>query len=165
MDLFASRFTTQLQVYFSWRPGPYATATDAFLQDWYFGKGYANPPWSPITRVLSQAQFQQVQLMLTAPVWKSQPWYPAVLKMLISNPRLILEDYLKGTDHEKEILMPQLAIWHISGIDTEARTFCKSLPLSCSNHGGQKPTSFTTHPLGGGLAGVIEGVQIPFRAL
>ena len=61
--------------------------------------------------------------------------------------------------------MSQFAIWHISGIDTEARTFRKRLPFSCSNHGGQKPTSLTTHSLGGGLAGVIEGVQIPFRAL
>ena len=61
--------------------------------------------------------------------------------------------------------MPKLAVWHISGIDTEARTFHKRLPLSCSSHGGQKPTSLTTHSLGGSLAGVIEGVQIPFRAL
>ena len=50
VDLFASRFTTQLQVYFSWRPDPYATATDVFLQDWSLGKGYANPPWCLIGR-------------------------------------------------------------------------------------------------------------------
>ena len=44
MDHFVSRLTTQLQVYFSWRPDPYASATDAFLQDWSLGKGYGNPP-------------------------------------------------------------------------------------------------------------------------
>ena len=69
-----------------------------------------------------------------SPMWKSQPWYPVVLKMLISHPHFILEDYLKGTDHEEEMLMPQLVIWHILGIDTEARTFHKRLPLSCSSH-------------------------------
>ena len=53
----------------------------------------------------------------------------------------------------------QLTVWHISGIDSEVRTFRKRLLLSCSNHGGQKPTSLTTHSLGGGLTGVIEGVQ------
>ena len=53
-------------------------------------KGYANPPWCLIGEVLSQVQTQRVQLVLIVPVWKSQPWYPVVLKMLISHPRLIL---------------------------------------------------------------------------
>jgi len=46
VDLFASRLTTQLQRFFSWRPDPEAKALDAFIQDWSSiqGKGYANPP-------------------------------------------------------------------------------------------------------------------------
>ena len=53
VDLFASRLTAQCPVYFSWRPDPYTTATDAFLQDWSQGISFANSPWGLIVRVLS----------------------------------------------------------------------------------------------------------------
>ena len=43
IDLFASRLTHQLPAYFSWRPDPWASATDAFLQDWSGKICYANP--------------------------------------------------------------------------------------------------------------------------
>jgi hypothetical protein len=48
VDLFTSRLTNQCRHYFSWRPHPYAEATDAFLQDWTLARGYANPPWNLI---------------------------------------------------------------------------------------------------------------------
>jgi len=78
VDLFASRLTIQLQRLFSWRPDPEAEALDAFNQDWSSiqGKGYANPPWNLVSRVLNRMQQLQVTLVLVAPVWKSQPWYP-----------------------------------------------------------------------------------------
>lgn len=37
VDLFASRLTAQCPAYFSWRPDPYALATDALVQDQQFG--------------------------------------------------------------------------------------------------------------------------------
>ena len=74
VDMFASRLTTQCPVYYSWRPDPYAAATDAFVQNWSQIRGYANPPWNMIGRVLSQVQTQQAQMVLVAPVWKTQPW-------------------------------------------------------------------------------------------
>ena len=82
MDLFASRLSTQCPHYFSWRPDPYALVTDAFLQDWTAMKCYANPPWNLVGRVLAQVQ-SQVQVVLVAPVWKTQPWFPMLLNMTI----------------------------------------------------------------------------------
>lgn len=90
VDMFASRLTTQCPVFFSWQPDPYAAATNAFLQDWSQVQGYTNPPWSLIGRVLSKVQIQQAQMVLVAPVWKTQPWYPLLLRMLIAVPRLSL---------------------------------------------------------------------------
>ena len=80
VDLFASRLSTQLPCYFSWKPDPLAEATDAFTQQWEKFKGYANSPWCLIGRVLSQVQRQQAQVILVAPVWKGQPWYPTCWK-------------------------------------------------------------------------------------
>ena len=63
-------------------------ATDAFLQDWTMVKGFANPPWNLIPRVLVKAQCQGADLILVAPVWKTQPWYPFLLSILVDWPRL-----------------------------------------------------------------------------
>ncbi len=89
VDLFASRLTTQCPVFFSWRPDPYAAATDAFLQVWTGLKAYANPPWNLVGRVAAQAQAEQASLVLVAPVWRTQPWYPILLEMLVDAPHLI----------------------------------------------------------------------------
>jgi hypothetical protein len=58
-------------------------------------KGYANPPWSLIGQVLSKVQMDKARIALVAPVWKTQPWYPLLLQMLIAIPRLINHDQIK----------------------------------------------------------------------
>ena len=140
MDLFASRLTAQCPAFFSWRPDPYAVATDAFLQDWSQIKGYANPPWSLIGRVLSKVQMDKARIVLVAPVWKTQPWYPPLLQMLLAIPRLINHDQIM-LNRDPEDLVPQLAAWHISGRDTETKSFRRKLPHSCSGPGGLYKTN------------------------
>ena len=68
VDMFASRLTTQLKRFFSWRPDPEAEALNAFNQNWsnLQGRGYANPPWNLVGRVLNRIQQQQVTV---APVY------------------------------------------------------------------------------------------------
>ena len=67
IDLFASRMTYQLPRFFSWRPDPQAAAVDAFQQDWSQLRGYANPPWCLVGRVLSKVESQQAQVILVEP--------------------------------------------------------------------------------------------------
>ena len=85
VDLFTSRLTHQLLEYFSWRPDPYATATDAFLQTWSGKMCYANTPWSLMIKILSES-LQQADVILVAPVWKAQAWYPVLLSLLFDYP-------------------------------------------------------------------------------
>ena len=68
-------------------------------------------------------------------------------------------------NRDPEDLILQLAMWLISGRDTETKSFQRQLPHSCSSPGGLRQTSLTTHSLASGIAGVVEGVQIPFQAL
>ncbi len=85
----------------------------------------------------------------------TQPWYPLLLSghpYLIDNPVV----------NQGPSLNPQLAAWSISGRHTETRSFRRKLPLSCSNRGERRPM---THSLGVGIAGVVNGKQIPFRVL
>ena len=157
VDLFASILTNQCQVYFSWRPDPYAAATDAFLQDWSQLRGHANPPWCLIGKVLTQVQTQRAQIVLLAPVWKTQPWYPLLLSMAVGCPYLVKEDMEIMLNQDRApMIQTQLAVWNISGRDTETKSFRRRLPLSCSNHGGKRPISLTTHSSADGIAGVRE---------
>ena len=117
VDLFASRLSHQLSRFFSWRLDPLAEATNAFQQDWAPVKGYANP-WCLIGKVLNQVRTQQAQVILVAPVWRGQPWYPVLLEMLWDYPRLLpqLPDLFQMTSLTVALdFQPQLAAWPISG--------------------------------------------------
>ena len=170
-DLFASRLSSQLPVFVSWKPDPLAVATDAFTQDWNTlpGRLYANPPWGLIGRVLSLVHSQGVQeLALVTPVWKAQPWYPMLLQMLVRAPVLIPQspDTLQPVcqDNLPDII-PQLAVWVISANNAKAATFLRQLQTLSSHHGETNLQSHTIPPLGNGLAGVLKGTEIPFQAL
>ena len=137
VDMFASRLTTQLERFFSWRPDPEADTLDAFNQDWttHQGKGYANPPWNLVGHVLSRVRQLQVTIVLIAPVWTNQPWHPVLLGMLIDSPVLLPQR--SNTIHSTHPgcvpeLMPQLAVWHISGDVTRTKKFRRTAQ-SCSS--------------------------------
>ncbi len=168
VDLFATRLTAQLPIYYSWRPDPQAAATKAFTQDWSLTRGYANPPWNLIGRVLSQARLQQAELVLVAPVWRAQTWYPVLLGMLTATPQLIPpeEDLIQPTHpiNQPEVT-PQLAVWVISGNGTKSANFRKRLQASYSPHGDRCLPNLMTPFLASGSAGVVKGTQIPFQVL
>ena len=69
------------------RPG--CNGTMAFSQVWTQFRGYADPPWNLVGRVLVQVRCQKDCLVLVAPVWRSQSWYPLLLGMLIHIPLLL----------------------------------------------------------------------------
>ena len=126
VDLFVSRLTAQLPRFFSWRLVPQAEATDAFLQDWAGLFGYANPPWNLVGRVLTKVEEQGAKVILIAPIWPSQPWYPKLLKLLFSVPlRIRLQEGLMWEVREGCLpeLCPQLAVWPISGNTTMTSSF------------------------------------------
>ena len=159
-------WTNQCPAYYSWRPDPYATATDAFLQDWSYKKGFANPPWCLIGRVLSQTLMQQAQVILLAPVWKTQPWYPLLLEMLMDYPRRVDPVQTRVVVGQMQpTMVPQLAVWPISGKGTEVKSFRRKLQHYSSNQQESRLIDLTTHSSESGIASVIEGVQIPFADL
>ena len=168
VDLFASRLTTQLPTYVSWRPDPSAWAIDAFTLNWSHFKGYANPPWNLIAKVLNQTRRQAATLVLIAPVWRGQPWYPTLLEMTIEKPLLIrVSPSVIQPTHpvNRPDIQPQLAVWHISGKDSLIKDFQKRLQGSCSPLGGKSLGSLTTHSLPNGPAGVTNGISIPFQEI
>ena len=91
-DLFASRLTAQLPQYVSWRPDPGAFHIDALTLHWKSLMGYASPPPPPfnlIPVVLNKVIQDIADLLLVAPIWQAQPWWPILLSPLVSNPVLL----------------------------------------------------------------------------
>ena len=167
VDLLASRLSTQLPRYFSWKPDPLAEATDAFTQQWEKFRGYANPPWCLVGIVLSQIQRQQAQVILVAPVWKGQSWYPVLLEMLYDYPQqlphtLNLFQWTSNVNHMD--LLPQLAVWPVSGKNSDLEVFQRQLRNSSLHPGGAKHPEPMTHTSKNGWAGVLNGDRIPFQA-
>ena len=87
-DLFADRLNAQTTRYFSWKQDPLAAGTDAFLWQWN-ERCYAFPPFCLIGRCLMKVRKEQTDLVLIAPAWQGQHWYPILLNMLTEEPILI----------------------------------------------------------------------------
>lgn len=50
LDLIAERLNAQVKYYVSWKPGPIAVATDAFMIKWTYRQAYAFPPFCLIPK-------------------------------------------------------------------------------------------------------------------
>ena len=125
--MFASHLTHQLPRFFSWRPDPEAEAVDAFTQDWSEIRGYANPPWCLIPRCLTHIKRQQARVLLIAPLWRTQPWFPVFLEMLEDYPRILPErpDLTLQPTGQEFIMnqVPTLVAWPICGIPSSQDAF------------------------------------------
>ena len=171
VDLFASRLNFQLPQYISWRPDPYALAADAFRIQWTGLQGYAFPPFALIGRCLQKIRQEGSTVVLIAPVWPSQSWYPWLLEMLASTPALlpvhrnILRDPF-NRDHPLLVRQQlQLAAWKVSGIHTHCQVYRRELQILSQQGGGSGQIQPISQVGSSGLAGVVQGTLIPFRAV
>ena len=95
VDLFATCFSKRLALYMSPVPDPYALAVDALAQCWTGLEAYAFPPLPLLAKVVRKAELESPSLILVAPFWPAQPWFPD-LKRLARCPPLPLE--VRGPD-------------------------------------------------------------------
>ena len=101
----------------SWRPNPLGIYTDAFTLNWVIFRGYAFPPFALIGRCLQQVQNQRVEhLVLVAPVWPAQTWYPLLLELCVDFPLLATANANGSVDTTGQNPLPSLATpsWVVS---------------------------------------------------
>jgi len=95
VDLFATCLNHQLPQYVSWRPDPFCPGDKPYADTW---KGYAFPPFVLISKILRKVR-EEKTILLIAPVWESQVWYPTLLSMLVDYPILLPTHSDLLTDH------------------------------------------------------------------
>ena len=170
--VFASCLCHQLPQYIAWHPDPYSQGTDAMIQNWNIGLPYAFPPFSMISRVLLKIKQECVPLLiLIAPVWSTQPWYPEVLNLCVREP-VLLPQRQKNLKSPKNIVHPlmlenslTLAAWLVSGKPSCVKEFQKTL-LTLSQIPDEKAHSLImSQPEENGLLGVLNEKLILFRHL
>lgn len=130
VDLFATRLNNQLSNYISWRPDTFAIAADALQVPWRGMQGYAFPLFSLVGRCLQKLSQEQATVVLVAPVWPVQAWFPTLLASLVELPFLLqpYRDLLKdpfGNPHPLLLQMP--AVWKVSGDASRQEAFHRKL--------------------------------------
>ena len=86
IDLFATRFSRRLPLFVSPVPDPQAWAVDALSLPWTNMSAYAFPPFSILRKVIKKARVEEANLILVAPMWESQPWFPDLLDLCHVDP-------------------------------------------------------------------------------
>ena len=160
--------------YCSWIADPKALKIDAFTFCWDFNLVYLFPPFPLIHKCLSKIRKDKCRAILIAPVWKSRPWYPIILGMLMDRPALlpIRKDLLQLplsnqthpllTDRKRNF---KLATWHVSGNPSDSIKFLKGCPKLSLHHGGRVQKSITSLPGVNSIAGVKNDQLIQFLVL
>lgn len=133
VDLFASPQNRKLPVFCALTPGQGAWLTDAFSFQWSPALAYAFPPFALIPRVLDKVIQDSAHVLLIAPMWPSQTWFPSLLDLVCETPRALPphSDLLRMPDTETLHPSPQslyLTAWPISGNPSVRKAFRRRLP-------------------------------------
>jgi len=84
IDLFASRLNFKVKPYISWEADPHSFGVDAFSINWNsFKLCYAFPPFKLIGKVLSKLKSDKAEMLLIAPDWSTQHWYPIIKDLML----------------------------------------------------------------------------------
>ena len=90
LDCFASMANAKLPDFVSWRPDPMAAYVDFFSQPASRKELlYAYPPFILIGRLLQKMRLEQLDLVLVAPVWPAQAWWPTLMASMVDFPLLL----------------------------------------------------------------------------
>ena len=133
VDLFAAPDNHKLRTFCALTPHPRAWRVDAFTCNWRDLVAYAFPPPALIARILRKVQADGcTSLLLVAPLWPSQPWFPVLLRLLVGQPRTlpVRQDLLtipgSGRQHHCPSLL-HLTVWPLSANPYLQRAFRQRL--------------------------------------
>ena len=136
--------------------------------DWSPLKGYAFPPFSLIAPVLKNIFQAKGDLVLVAPVWHAQPWWPALLNLLIKNPvtipnsKHLLRDPASPLSIHPMYPRLHLAVFHLSGNSIKQKGFQRTLPQYSNQQLVPSHIRQTSQPGDYGMAGVLSEKLIQF---
>jgi len=165
-----AKHNKQLMRFFTFRPD--LEAVDALAQPWMNIRPYAFAPFILLGRCLQKIRQEGVwEIVVIAPVWQGQPWFPPLIESLIDRPALLPQthNFLTNPAGDPHPLVVRnqlyLAAWRLSGVQSRIREFQEKLSKSYAPHGEEVQRKLILQPGESGIAGVVRGRLIPFQDL
>jgi hypothetical protein len=121
IDRFASVVNRKVPVFSRRFLDPFTNGVDALAQnDWQRHNNYVNAPFRRLEDVLCIIVEQQAVATIIAPMWKGQPWYQKLMRLIIDTPfRLPISrnTFLSSTPVPEPLRNPKwrLYAWRVSG--------------------------------------------------
>ena len=170
IDLFATFENKKAVVFCSWIQHPQALTVDTLAINWDNMLAYAYPPLTLIQKVLQHMQKFQCEIILIAPFWPKQHWYPQLLQLLVAYPLRIptIENLL--TQGKRKVAHPdpdifKLTAWRLSTNVLKQDVFQKMLRNCCQLPGDQVLRRTINVSSENSIAGVLNGKLIPIQPL
>ena len=133
VDLFALRINTKLATCISPIREEMSWKVDSLVQNWDGLYAYAYPPTSLIRACLNKVRTESVEIVLIAPGWPNQEWFPDLLDLAIVFPIALspVQKLLKQTfshHFHPHAWNRNLHAWMLSRDSTRREDFLKRLP-------------------------------------
>ena len=149
VDLFATKDNAKLPTFVTRHFHPEAWAVDALSIPWNGLYAYAFPPFCLINKVLLRLKHSDTDLLLVAPHWPNQPWYPVLLSMLVDLPfkfppsrRLLLQG--RGRIWHDDPSLLHLSVWKLSSNPSKRQAFLQTLRRLPRTHAARRPSPHIT---------------------
>ncbi len=118
VDLFATSENTHCPRFFSLSHSP--LVGDALTSHWPAAKLYAFPPIKILPLVLCKIREERASVLLIAPNWPNQPWFPDLMELLVEPPwpipiRKDMLSQVDGSVWHPNPEMWSLHVWPLQG--------------------------------------------------
>lgn len=127
VDLFATQENAQLDKFVTLKAHSASYYFDALAHP-LPERGYANPPFILIPRVLQKVRNEQADLVLVAPLWTSQAWWPSLIDLVVAPPLLLPRiSNLFQVGQEARLPRWETLVWKLSGRPSRHEVFPRPL--------------------------------------
>jgi hypothetical protein len=169
IDLFATVSNRKVDRFCSLLPHPLADPREAFSMPWDIGLLSLYPPVSLAPRSLHTILREAAEAIMVLPYWPRRGWFPMLLRLSIACPiRLPLLPHLvldpQGSCHPG-LQTLSLPAWRVSGDRSSPLAFRCRLPRLLRPPCILSPGLCTRASGARSVAGVVDGVSIPFDPL
>jgi hypothetical protein len=124
-----------------------------------------------VPAVLNKVLADQTEIVLVAPVWQAQPWWPLLLSLLtqesrlLTNMKYLLQNPANSTEVHPMYPRLHLAVFHVSSNAMKQKDFLKTLPTNSSQQLVPPHLKHTNLAGAVGASGVLQGKLIRFQQL
>lgn len=169
--MFASRLNYQMKPYVSWHHDPEACAVNGFTLFWgAYRLIFCFAPFSLLGKILMKVEEDKAEMLLVAPIWTTQYWFPRLLRLSVDCPRILPKQRLLSLPQDLSVVHPlqekmNLTVFRLSGNRLKTKAFQTQLQTLFCPHGEVELKNNIGVITKNGCCFALDGILIPFHRL